>query len=249
MNKFSYKNDGIELMIEQENEFKMTDLIKLVQAIPTSPASVALPSPKELPFKVEPFKPSDVKPFEVKPYSLKGEDAHLTAHYQEEPNPIKDRLPNREQIRLNELKVEVQPHEQSQTFRCPSCAQSTLITVSNIALVRPFNTNCELFETNVLDKMTYTYEAAIQASTGEGDAQLIASEEILAHCPCCQRQAPTLDWMKHYEISADGRFKEEICSLCGEQLIKAFSGTTSKLICDNEACLSHTLNLDWSERD
>lgn len=244
MNKYHYKNNGIELVIEQENELNPVDLIKIIQSIPKSPISKELLSPKELPFKIEPFKPSDVKL-----YPTKRGEGPFPAHFQEDLNPIKDRLPNREQIRLNELKVNIQPYEQRQTFRCPSCAQSTLITVSQIALVRPFNTNHALFETNVLDKTTYTYEEAIQASIGEGEVQLVASEEIFAHCPCCQQQSTTLDWLKCYEVSVDGRLKKEICSLCGESLIDAFSGTETKLICDNEACLSHRLNLNWSERD
>ena len=52
MNKFSYKNHEIELMIEQENELNLTDLIKLLQAISTSPASNGLIAPKE-PLKAE----------------------------------------------------------------------------------------------------------------------------------------------------------------------------------------------------
>lgn len=243
MNKFSYKNHEIELMIEQENEFTVTDLIKLVQAIPTSPASTVATSLKESPFKLEPFKPSDVK-F----YPLKGEDNPLTVKYQEEVNPIKDRLPNREKIRLNDLKVEVVPYQKSQTFRCPNCHQSTLIVVDHIALVRPFNSDCELYEVNLSDKTTFAYQEAMMNYTGEGNVQLVASHEILGYCPCCQQSNETLKWIEAYEVSTDQRVKSDICPFCGDDIVESFSGTETKKICDNTDCFSYQLGESWEER-
>ncbi|MBQ1769622.1 MAG: hypothetical protein IIZ99_02845 [Turicibacter sp.] len=228
MNKFNVKLENLELTLEQHEPFKHEQLLELIREMKGKPNTKTL----EI---VE-----DIKPLNT----IETENVPAT-HFQTERDPIKFRLPNREQIRLNELKVEVLPQQKSQTFRCPKCHQSTVLSINNIALVRPIDSETTLYESNVVDKTSFTYEEALSNYTGEGDVHLIATDDIFAHCPCCQHSEETMEWIKAYAYSTDNRQKENICPLCGDDIVESFTGTGMKKICDNDHCFSREREIEF----
>ena len=228
MNKFNVKLDNLELTLEQHEPFKHKQLLELIREV-----------------KGEIVPPTLEVVETPKPITTVETENVLPNPFETERDPIKFRLPNREQIRLNELKVEVLPQQKSQTFRCPKCHQSTILSINNIALVRPLDSETSLYEANVVDKMSFTYEEALSNYTGDGDVHLIATDDIFAHCPCCQHSEETMEWIKAYAYSTDNRQKEAICPLCGDDIIETFTGTGMKKICDNDDCFSREREIEF----
>lgn len=242
MNKLMIKTKSVEFNYQTDIPLSEETLLTLLNQMMKTNTVHEDAGLNPLPTIEEKKKPGDPFIFRSQP-GIEAPIA-LLAHEkleQREGMPLKDRLPNREQIDLQELEVKIERMTAHNLFRCPKCHQASRIIIDHQAYIRPIECDDTLYDTEIPSNSPFTYLEGLIHTRNDG-LKIVASQEILGVCPDCGESHSLIEWIRAYDIPTDGRTKDEICPVCGDDIILIQGAESQRYACDDPACNSHQLD-------
>lgn len=151
---------------------------------------------------------------------------------------IRDRLPNRHsnEVDLASLNVQTGTSTAHSHFRCPDCGQSAVLYANGQPVVRDIVNGQDCFSVD-FDKnssLQLSYEHACQNS-GE-QVRFMVGEGLESECPSCGGVHPTQTFVDAYYNPLNYFETEDLCPLCGKELLLETSSGTTYLSCE-EPCV------------